>query len=185
MNHSTCSIEGCAKPSRTKSATPCKMHYHRQYRTGQAGEPGERKRKQRAPQCIVEGCAKPDDEVGLCHMHAARMRRHGNTQTVIAYADRDMPTGADNGRWMGDSIGYYGAHQRLSARQGSASDRPCVDCGSQAKHWSYNHSDANERIEHGISANGIAYSTNPEHYSPRCVSCHKAFDLGRLNATSA
>lgn len=29
-----CSVEGCQKPTRTKSADLCKMHYHRLYRNG-------------------------------------------------------------------------------------------------------------------------------------------------------
>src|SRR5665647_1214546 len=34
MTERTCTIDGCAKPTRSKSATWCKMHYHRWYRHG-------------------------------------------------------------------------------------------------------------------------------------------------------
>jgi hypothetical protein len=34
MDHPTCTVPGCAKPTRSKSAALCKMHYHRQYRHG-------------------------------------------------------------------------------------------------------------------------------------------------------
>ena len=32
--------------------------------------------------------------------------------------------------------------------------------------------------------NPIAYSNNPEHYEPRCVPCHKRFDLGRVDSAT-
>jgi hypothetical protein len=34
MDHPTCTVDGCTKPTRTRSAKLCKMHYHRQYRHG-------------------------------------------------------------------------------------------------------------------------------------------------------
>lgn len=178
----TCSIDGCEKLTRTKSAALCKMHYHREYRNGTAGEAAERIRKQRSLHCEVDGCAKPDTEGGLCSMHAARMRRHGDTQTVIALSERVFRLGEDHHNWVGPDIGYSGAHCRVRALNGSASMHSCVGCGEQAQHWSYNHTDPSERLAHARSANPVAYSDNPEHYSARCVPCHKTFDLGRLTS---
>ncbi|MEU8186026.1 hypothetical protein [Micromonospora carbonacea] len=34
MDHPTCEVAGCAKPTRSRAAKLCKMHYHRQYRHG-------------------------------------------------------------------------------------------------------------------------------------------------------
>jgi len=34
MTERTCNVPGCEKPTRSKSAELCKMHYHRQYRHG-------------------------------------------------------------------------------------------------------------------------------------------------------
>jgi len=175
----TCTILGCEKPGRTKSSELCKMHYHRRYRNGTTGEAAERKRKQRSQHCEVNDCAKPDTEGGMCSMHAARKRRHGDPLMVIALQDRAMPSGEQHPSWVGSDIGYSGAHCRVKSMHGSASTFRCVDCGGQAKHWSYNHDDPNELITYERTANGIAYSDNPEHYSPRCVQCHKVFDLGR------
>lgn len=81
-------------------------------------------------------------------------------------------TGPDNPLWLGDGIKYNAAHDRIRVRRGRAVDHPCVDCGRQAMHWSYNHSDPNEQ-----TCEGLPYSTDANHYSPRCVPCHKAFDL--------
>lgn len=34
MTHRTCTIDGCEKPARSRTADWCKMHYHRWYRHG-------------------------------------------------------------------------------------------------------------------------------------------------------
>lgn len=180
--HSTCIVEGCEKLARSKSSELCKMHYHRQYRGGEVGEAGERKRKRRNPQCSIDGCEKPDKEAGLCSMHAVRVRRHGDAHKVISNAERDAPMGADHHKWMGNDAGYHAVHARLVTRRGRAAELSCVDCASDAHHWSYNHDDPDELHEYGISANPVAYSTRIDSYSPRCVPCHKRFDLDRKDA---
>jgi hypothetical protein len=81
-----------------------------------------------------------------------------------------------------DDAGYTAAHQRVRRDRGPISAHQCVDCGAPARHWSYNHDDEDERLAHGLSAHPVAYSLNPEHYSPRCVPCHKRFDLGRRDS---
>lgn len=82
-----------------------------------------------------------------------------------------------------DDICYSSAHDRVRNDRGAVQQHPCVDCQRPAQHWSYNHDDPDEKIAHGLSANGIAYSLKPEHYSPRCVRCHKRFDVDRINGT--
>jgi hypothetical protein len=72
-------------------------------------------------------------------------------------------------------VGYGAVHARITTDQGKASARTCIDCGTQAEHWSYNHDDPNEMTE-----DGLPYSLSAQHYSPRCVPCHKAFDLVHL-----
>lgn len=185
MTSLTCTVESCEKPSRNKSAALCKMHYHRQYRTGNIGGAAELIRKQRSEHCHVEGCTKPDTEGGLCSMHAARKRRHGDVSTVIIPEDRALPTGEHHHNWAGSEVGYAGAHSRVKAMHGSATLHKCADCGSNASHWSYNHSDPDELIVYGLSLNGIAYSDDPLYYSPRCVPCHKTYDLGRRDSALA
>lgn len=182
MTTLTCSIDGCEKPLRTKSAALCGMHYHRQYRTGVIGGAAELIRKHRSEQCHVDGCAKPDTERGLCSMHATRNRRHGDVNAVISPECRALPAGADHHNWAGSEVGYAGAHSRVKSMHGSAALHKCADCGSNASHWSYNHNDPNELIAYGLSPRGIAYSDDPQYYSPRCVPCHKAYDLGRVDS---
>jgi cytochrome c553 len=82
-------------------------------------------------------------------------------------------------RHKGEDIGYDGAHNRVKAIKGSASQFPCAECGGPARHWAYSHADAAElRMTHGRQA-GSPYSANPDHYAPMCVKCHARFDSGR------
>jgi hypothetical protein len=55
----------------------------------------------------------------------------------------------------------------------------------QARHWSYNHDDPHELMgTSGYSTSPIPYSLSTAHYSPRCVPCHKTFDLNHIHAVS-
>lgn len=67
---------------------------------------------------------------------------------------------------------YAAMHGRLNHRRGRARRHSCVDCGQPARHWSYDHADPNELT----SPTGLEYSTNLDHYQPRCRPCHEAFD---------
>jgi hypothetical protein len=71
-----------------------------------------------------------------------------------------------------DVVGYHGAHQRL----GPAKNHQCIDCGAQARSWSYDRQDPDELLGDRGTAKGLAYSLNPSHYHPRCKDCHAAFD---------
>ena len=84
--------------------------------------------------------------------------------------------GEDNPIWCGDTITYGSAHQRVSRRKGKASDHLCIDCGLKASQWSYNHSCPKE-----LHSQLGPYSPDWEQYDPRCVPCHKKFDLSRLS----
>jgi len=72
--------------------------------------------------------------------------------------------GPANPRWSGDEVGKQGAHDRVKALRGPASDRLCVECGHPADHWSL------------TTRPPGTWSPNPEDYDPRCASCHKLFD---------
>ena len=173
-----CAINECRRPARNKTSELCKMHYHRAYRNGEAGEATERIRQARAGKCTVEGCSKPDLEGIYCKTHGARVRRHGDPHKVIAAKDREMPTGGDHPHWKGDQPGYGAAHERVTREKGRASEHDCVDCGDAAYHWSYTHQ-CKDEVVRDVRGYIIAYSPHPDQYVPRCVPCHKRFDLGR------
>ncbi|EGD55184.1 hypothetical protein [Gordonia neofelifaecis] len=81
-----------------------------------------------------------------------------------------------------DIVGYGGAHTRVRAAKGKASEYPCVDCGHPAEDWSYDHQDPDERYgsDGARGRTPMPYSMDPEHYAPRCKKCHYAFDGDRL-----
>lgn len=56
---------------------------------------------------------------------------------------------------------------------GPADKYNCVDCGEQAEQWSYNNEDAEEKK----NEKGHSYSTDVKYYEPRCIPCHREFDL--------
>lgn len=84
-------------------------------------------------------------------------------------------------------VTYAGAHDRVAAAKGRAADHRCIDCTEPAQHWSYDHQDPDELIEalpvqRGRYIYDVAYSVDPEHYDPRCIRCHRAYDMGRKDA---
>ncbi|VEW13547.1 Uncharacterised protein [Brevibacterium casei] len=84
-----------------------------------------------------------------------------------------------------DDAGYRAAHDRVRRDRGKASEHACTDCGSQAQQWSYDHEDPNECYAEDLSLSPVAYSLDVNHYQPRCIPCHKRFDLGRIDAATA
>lgn len=172
-----CEIDGCdrARKSRIGDQRVCLMHYKRWKKHGDASvvkkpwsPPNLNKHA-----CSVAGCeTKEDGASGMCKKHGTRMRRHGDPLAYVPYSDRNWRTREAHPQWAGDSITYAGAHQRVRAQRGPASRYACVDCGGRARHWSYDRRDPNVvASEHG------PYSTDVTYYEPRCVTCHKAFDL--------
>jgi hypothetical protein len=170
---SKCAAPDCESLARSSGALYCEKHYARMRRNGHL----DRRLHYNAPgsMCCIDGCSTPAGERGMCDKHATRLRRHGDPDVCIQPDDRKKLLGPDHPAWTGDAVTYDGAHGRVYALKGSASNYSCVDCGMSAKHWSYDHADPDERP--GPPA---PYSVNPDHYTPRCVACHKRFDLDYL-----
>ena len=121
-------------------------------------------------------CGKPVKEIGLCSMHASRVRRHGDPNAFTHQRDRNLPRGEQHWSWTGSDATYGAAHGRVKKERGPASTHPCADCGGRARHWSYDHRDPDGRL----SPDGRAYSLDINHYVPRCVSCHKMHDCALI-----
>lgn len=75
---------------------------------------------------------------------------------------------------------YRLVHRRVEKALGKARGHLCVDCGSRADDWSYDHADPDELVEQMVfwdsQPTAVAYSANVSHYAPRCLSCHRRFD---------
>ena len=178
-----CDVTGCGKPARTHTAELCPMHYHRMYRNGSL------QRLELQPKWVdITGerfgtltVSERRDQRWLCvcDCGAERLASAGELNRT-----GDANTCGTPGRHLSEDIGYNAAHGRVHRLHGPARDHLCVDCSQPAAHWSYNHDDPDERYASGLSDGPIPYSIDPQHYSPRCVSCHKTFDIGRAHHTT-
>lgn len=189
----TCTAsEGCERPVRSMKAGLCEMHYYRLRRTGTtdarpvvyadpAIEAAHKERKPKglkrvrsleprlriAGECQAPDCSKPMGvaKTRLCRMHDLRLRKYGDI-------NRDN-CGPQNRLWTGDAATAGAVHQRLRKARGKAKSWSCTDCARPAAHWSYDHLDPNERPDPEKGP----YSLDLDHYFPRCVRCHKRFDM--------
>ena len=198
----TCAVAGCESAHVARGY--CEKHY-RKFR--KYSDPTADRRRQRLF-CAIDGCGARVHGHVMCTKHYLRWRNHGdprhvrpdNTECRVEYC-MNMPRSRSNdlcemhyyrARRHGDptilldrrkaEAGYRAAHGRIQSDRGRASERSCVDCGERAQHWSYMHTDPNERL----SPTGQPYSLDTSHYEPRCAPCHAVFDgTGANQYTSA
>lgn len=152
-----CGVPGCLRVGKIVRGL-CTMHYQRFVATGDPG-PAESLR-QRGRVCEVEGCSEPHHARGYCQTHFVRWKNTGD------------PGGLESRKWLGDDIAYSTVHSRAFAAAGPASGHLCDDCGKPAEEWTYQHGCPQERR----NSKGSPYCPHPEHYVPRCRSCHRWFD---------
>lgn len=170
----SCRVPDCDKPRHCESQL-CGMHRTRWNRYKTLDAPAPRARGV----CRVADCDKQLHGHGLCSMHLSRKKRHGDpliTTPRPVYALAEL-----NCKWQGEDVTYGAAHKRVRTRHGAASLHACIDCGGQAAQWSYNHTDPSERSD----AKGRRFSPDSDHYSPRCVPCHRAFDANEAAHAAA
>lgn len=166
MEDPTCVVPDCSRKRRSARSRHCEAHYYRLRRSGSL----DLKPRPVRGACTVDECGRIAATIGgMCGMHAQRVKKHGDP-TVVLYVKGEVADAHPS--WRGADITYSGAHSRVRAARGAARGPRCVDCDAPAKHWSYSHDDPNELV----SDEG-PYSADVEHYAPRCVSCHKTFDL--------
>lgn len=67
---------------------------------------------------------------------------------------------------------YHEAHEAVKAARGAAAAYPCVECGSPARDWAYQH----EGEPEAVSETGAPYSTDVSAYAPMCRGCHLRLD---------
>lgn len=175
----TCTIDGCDNP--VKRSNLCYGHYMKQWRYGTP-----------TPQHPARHANLLGQRFGTLTVTARE--RGGWITTCDCGGQRYVRTGDLNrsgdssicgipGRHLDPHPTYATAHQRVRDLHGAPSTHQCIDCGHTASHWSYNHDDPDELYVEGLSAHPLAYSNKPSSYSPRCVPCHKRFDLDYINST--
>lgn len=179
MMQSTCNVSECVKPIHAKGW--CYAHYMRAWRYGSPTFVHPARFKDVAGQRF--GCLIARDRVdqrGMkmwrcdCDCGGSLTTRIGdlNNGNVVSCGDRRTHRGND--------VSYDAAHQRVRSDRGPAAQFPCVDCASSAQHWSYSHRDPDELVAQSGQWAGLPYSLDTAQYEPRCVPCHKRFDLDHL-----
>lgn len=108
----------------------------------------------------------------------------GNLTTAVSRSCgclRNEVTGDLSRARRREVVGYYSAHRRVDRDRGRAKTHACVDCGGRAEERSYDHRDDQELTD----PRGRRYSLDSQHYSPRCRTCHGAFDSARRMAVAS
>lgn len=111
----------------------------------------------------VKGCISGK---GMCSRHHHRLYKHGTPWPKGVRSPQ-----VKNGKYAT----YLAMHKRVYAAKGRAAEHDCVDCGGEAREWSYNNSGVGE-VEGDHAARARKYSMDVNQYEPRCCSCHRAFD---------
>ena len=180
MQNGICPVLGCVEP--LKRGGYCYAHYMKNWRYG-TPTPNHRPRwkdirGQRFGTLVV---IERVDGFWRCRCDCGgqRLARAGDLNRDGASVTCGVP-----GRHLRGDVTYFTAHERVKRARGAAATRRCADCGGAASQWSYDHDDPDELVAGDVSAHPVAYSVDPSRYSPRCVRCHKAYDLGRINSAN-
>lgn len=165
-----CQAESCESKPRSGTAKYCEMHYYRLRRNRTLETIAEKVPNQ---MCLVDGCKRMAERVdGLCRGCHGRRERNG----TFEYQN----TGERAYNWRSDEeMNYKTIHQRVKTKRGKASNYACIDCNKTAFHWSYSHASKNERLVPHENGALVPVGTDIYDYDPRCVPCHKKFDLER------
>lgn len=101
-------------------------------------------------------------------------------KSTVSCGCRHREAAIENGRANRRShVSYSRAHRRVYETRGNPGAHTCVDCDRVAEEWSYTHGSDDERVDHNHCGSAVVYSLNPDDYSPRCKSCHRAADAAR------
>lgn len=169
MSNNECPVDGCTKAIRRKGF--CYGHYMKNWRYGTPTPVHPR----RESDLIGKRFGSLEVLEFIDGKWSARC--DCGTLTRVRAGDLNRGSVSSCGDWVRhhrlEVVGYGAAHERLYKDLGRADSHRCADCGGPAQHWSYDHMDREELYRH----DGLPYSLNPDHYSPRCVPCHKRFDL--------
>lgn len=170
-----CSIDGCQSP--VKRLGLCYGHYMKQWRYGDAKhQPAKRGTDitgRRYGSLVALEPATRGMWLCQCDCGVTKAIRVGdlNRGSIRSCGNRlEHP--------RKEVITYAAAHDRVEAHKGLARSHVCIDCGRSADHWSYDHTDPDEMHEYD-GRYLLPYSTDPQHYDPRCISCHRRFDRAR------
>lgn len=129
MAHGTCSVDGCAKPARTRGW--CSAHYERWRRNGDPGPAGDGRKRPPRPPCIVGGCPNLSRyRVGYCDRHYECWKRTGdpiprqrpNYGAGVRYAPNGYVYVWAPGHPLAHADGYVAEHRLVAWDAGILTD---------------------------------------------------------------
>lgn len=91
------------------------------------------------------------------------------TRARMSASGKGKHSGPASGKWVGDAVGYQGAHHRMRA---ALAESACGCCGSTSDVDCALRHDAQEVREDRVGR----YSVNQDDYWPLCRPCHKTYD---------
>lgn len=169
-----CRIKDCTKAVLARQM--CRSHYDRERVNGLGI-------------CSIDGCENHQRQVGLCNKHYIAKFRDDLGTCSVAGCDaaaiikgvcswhdkkRRMTGGIENPRFIKDVVSYKGAHDRVRAARGFASEYECTMplCPRMATDWALMPG-ASEVI---VDAQNRRYSCSPDDYQPYCRHHHIFMD---------
>lgn len=174
-----CSVAWCLKPTR-RGQPYCYAHYMKKWRYGTPTPQHQEYRIDltgtRYDELVVTGYAGGGYWHCKCDCGQEITRRAGELNRAASMGNGGATCGDRAIHRRLEWVDYSGAHCRMRADKGPASNHACVDCNKPAQEWSYDNNDPDEFIGQAGLGKGCKYSLKPEHYVARCVPCHRRFD---------
>lgn len=177
-----CSVDGCDKPVKRPTTGYCYGHYMKNWRYGtptpaHPSTAAKMEGKRFGSLVVIEHQGRG---YWLCRCDCGKTR---SVMSGILNRGSALTCGDRKVHYRQDYVAYCTAHDRVHNDRGNAKNHDCVDCGSQAHEWSYNHQDPDELISADHYSRGAPYSLDVNNYEPRCRTCHRRFDRAHIRAT--
>jgi hypothetical protein len=181
-----CAVPTCEKENRRRSPY-CYAHYMKNWRYGTPNPTHPKFRKDLTGLSVgkltVTSHHSPGKWICECKCGKQVIKSTSELNRCVVKGWK-ITCGSTDCRRM-EIVCYSSAHDRVRRDRGAATIYSCVDCGAQAQQWSYCHLDPNELLSKEEASFGLPYSCDPSQYAPRCVPCHKRFDIDRLGGKIA
>lgn len=177
MESNKCRLDHCVRlRCGTKGSRLCEAHYKRRHLGRPDWDAKLRGQRTVRPRCRLDGCERIAKDDGLCWTHLRRSKD--------GLANWGDPCEAAMGAGRTTLVNSYGAaHQRVRQARGPASGYRCVECGGEARDWSYDGTDPAQefgprpaRSRERPEESRHFYSLDPNFYKPMCKKCHMQMD---------
>jgi hypothetical protein len=121
------------------------------------------------PRAKCRICGQPANARELCNAHYLRWLRGVDPNAPLS--------GPGSPNWHDrETVTYDAVHERLRRFRGPAKAHACIECGTPAEQWAYQHTDPVPLVSAIEPSVGCEYSDDLSAYAPMCRPCHTALD---------